>query len=119
MTRITEFDRLYRRKIRAAGVTGSVVRMQTKPLGPGTIRVISHVTVENETNAYTLLRIGISNLGELYPLDELTTPAAGELATCHEDHVLGDGDRFYADLTGTTDGDVLVLVVTGWEMKHK
>jgi len=119
MTDLYQFDRLYRRKIRATGVTGSVVRMQTNPLGPGKIRVLSHVTVENETNAYTLLRIGITNLGEVYPLDELTAPALGELATCHEDHLLGDGDRFYADLTGTTDDDVLVMVVTGWEMKHK
>ena len=119
MTDLYEFDRLYRRKIRATGVTGSVVRMQTKALGPGKIRVLSHVTVEDQTSAYTLLRIGIINLGEVYPLDELTTPGLAELATCHEDHIMGDGDSFYADLTGTTDDDVLVMVVTGWEMKRK
>jgi len=119
MFTLYEFDRLYRRKLRATGVTGSVVRMQTKPLRPGKLRVISHVTVENETNAYTLLRIGITNLGEAYSLDELTTPGLGELAVCHEDHVLGDGDCFFADLTGTTTGDVLLMALSGWELKRK
>ena len=119
MFTLYEFDRLYRRKVRATGVTGSVVRMQTKPLRPGKVRVLSHVTVENETRAYDLLRIGITNLGEVYYLDELTTPGLAELAVCHEDHVLGDGDCFFADLTGTVDDDSLIMVVSGWEMKRK
>jgi len=119
MPNLFEFDRLYRRKIRATGATGQVVRIETKPLTSGKIRVLSHVTVENETTAYDLLRIGIVNLGEVYPLDELTAPGIAELAVCHEDHVMGDGDSFFADLTGTTDDDVLVMVVSGWEMKRK
>ena len=118
MFNLYEFDRLYRRKIRATGVTGSVVRIQTPPLGTKKIRVLTHVSVEDEDNAYTLLRIGVSNLGESYYLDELTSPTAAELAVSRTDIILGDADRFFADLDGTKDGDVLVMVLSGWEMKR-
>lgn len=118
MLNLYEFDRLYRRKLRAVGVTGSTVRIQTSPIKAQKIRVLTHVSVEDEDNAYTLLRVGVSNRGELYYLDELTTPGAGELAVSRSDILLGDGDRFFADLTGTTTGDNLVMVLSGWEMKR-
>lgn len=119
MLSIFEFERLYRRKIRAVGVTGSTVRIQTPPLKPQKIRILTHVTVEDEDNAFTLLRIGVSNRGESYYLDELTTVAAAELAVEKSDILLGDGDRFFAELTGTTTGDTLVMVLSGWDMKRK
>lgn len=119
MYQLYEFERLYRRKLRATGITGSVVRLQTSPLKSQKIRVLTHITVEDQDNAYTLLRIGVSNRGEPYYLDELTSPAAAELAVAVNDILLGDGDRFFAELTGTTDGDTLVMCLSGWDMVRK
>lgn len=119
MLSLFDFDRLYRRKIRGAGDSAAVVRLQTSPLKAGKIRILTHLTVEDQDNAYTLLRIGVSNRGEIYYLDELDAPAAAELAVSRSDIILGDGDRFFADLTGTTDADVLIMVLSGWEMKRK
>ena len=43
------------------------------------------------------------------------TLAANELAVSKSDILLGEGDVFFAELTGTTDGDILVMTCVGWE----
>lgn len=117
MFNINEFDCLYRRKKRGKGITGADVRISLKPIKAKTLRLLTHVTVENETSALTKVRLGISNRGEDYCLDELQTIAANELCVSRSDIVLMDGDVFFAEFTGTTDDDVLVMVANGWERK--
>lgn len=117
MHNINEFDCLYRRKKREPGVTGSPVRISLKPLDSKTLRVLTHVAAENQTSAFTKIRLGISNRGEDYYLDELQTVAADELCVNRSDLLLMDGDRFFAEFTGTTTGDDLVLVANGWEKR--
>ena len=119
MLNLFEFDRLYRRKLRAIGDSSAVVYLQTSPLGPKRHRILTQVTVESIGAGYDILRIGVSNLGELYYLDELLNVADAELAVSRSEIILGDGDRFFAELTGTTDDKVLLMVLSGWEMKHK
>jgi hypothetical protein len=114
---INDFDRLYRRRKTGAGLTGSVVRISLKPLGPKKLRVLTNVTVENITSAYTKLRLGVKNSGlEMY-LEEQQTVSAGELVSSRADVLLTEGDTFFADLTGTTDGDHIIFVCQGWEQK--
>lgn len=114
---INDFDRLYRRRKTDAGVTGSVVRISLKPIGPKKLRVLTNVSVENLTTAYTKLRLGIKNSGlEMY-LEEQITVDAEELVSSRSDVLLTEGDSFFADLTGTTTGDELVLFCQGWEQK--
>lgn len=115
MFNINEFDNLYRRKIRGLGVTGALVRVSLKRLSAKKLRVLTHVAVENLSNPFTKVRLGISNRGEDYYLDELQTVAANELCVKRSDILLMDGDCFFSEFTGTTDGDVLVMVVNGWE----
>lgn len=114
---LNDFTRLYRRKKKGLGVTGSLVRIDLKPVSAKTLRVLSHVTAENVTNAFTKIRLGVHNRGEDYYLDELTTVVANELCVSRSDILLGDGDRFFAEFTGSTTGDVLVLTVYGFEQE--
>lgn len=113
---INEFDRLYRRKKQGLGKSGSLVRISLKPIKSKTLRVLTHITVENETSDFTKVRFGINNRGISYYLDELQSVVVDELCVGRSDVLLGDGDSFFAELTGTTDNDILMLVASGWEM---
>lgn len=112
---INDFDRIYRRTLRGAGKTGSVVRLELERIPAKTLRVLSHVTVEDETNGFTKGRLGILSGGKNHYLDETTDIAAAELAVARSDVQLGEGDTFFIDLTGTTDDDVLTMTCVGWE----
>ena len=114
---IFDFDSLYRCKKTAQGLTGSVVRISLGPVKPKGIRVLNHVTVENLDNDYTKVRLGIKNVGVDYYLDELTTPSEDELAVEKALIILGEYDSFFAELTGTTTGDDLIMVALGWSKK--
>ena len=114
---INDFDRLYRRKKTATGVTGQVVRIALKPIGAKTLRVLTNIAIENLTSAYTKLRIGIKNGGWQMYTEEQDTVAAGKLVTSRSDLLLTEGDSFFADLTGTTDDDKLELSCQGWDKK--
>ena len=111
---INDFDRLYRRTTTGIGVTGEVVRLRLGPIGAKTLRVLTHITVENKTNAYTKCRLAIAAGGRDHYLDELQNIAAEELAVSRSDVLLAEGDYFFAELTGTTNGDVLVMTCVGW-----
>lgn len=117
MHNINNFTQLYRRTKHKLGVTGEAVRIELSRIKPHIIRVLSHVSVENETSAFTKCRLGITNGGLNHYLDELQTIAACELAVSRSDIILGEGDIFFADLTGTTSDDVLVMTCLGWEME--
>lgn len=96
-------------------MTGEVVRLELDRVKARSVRVLSHVTVENKTSAYTKCRLGIDAGGRDHYLDELQTIAAAELAVERSDTILGEGDIFFAELTGTTTGDALVMTCVGWE----
>lgn len=112
---INEFSQLYRRTRKGIGVTGSVVRIQSSRIKPRIIRVLSHVTVENITSGFTICRLGINNGGNDHFLDEIQTVAANELIVSRSDIILGEGDVFFAEFTGTTNGDTLRMTYVGWE----
>lgn len=114
---IYDFDLLYRQKQTAQGITGSLVRITLKPVKPGWTRVLNHVTVENSVTAFTKVRIGLRNGGVDYYLDELANPSADELIAGKTLILLGEGDYFFAEFTGTTTGDDLVMVAIGWSKK--
>lgn len=113
---INDFSRLYRRTRQGVGATGTAVRIELGRIKPRTARVLSHVTVENETSAFTKCRLGITNGGLNHYLDELQNVAACELCVSRSDIILGEGDIFFAELTGTVDNDVLILTCVGWEI---
>lgn len=99
------------------GETGETIFIKISRVKPRIIRVLTHVTVENLTSDYTKARLGINHGGTLYYLNELQTIKANELAVSASDILLGEGDVFFSELTGTTDGNALIMTCVGWEMK--
>lgn len=116
---INDFDRLYRERKAAPGLTGSSVIMETERVGPGRIRVLTHVSIENKTNAYTKCRLSIYNGATDFMLDEAIFPDEDELLVHPKDILLGEGDILRATLTGTTTADKLELHAIGWEMPRE
>lgn len=112
---INNFDRLYRRTVNGVSDNATTFRLKLNRIKARKIRVLSHVTVENLTDGYTKCRLGIDASGRDHYLDELTNPVAKELGVSRSDIILGEGDVFFAELTGTTDGDVLIMTCIGWE----
>lgn len=114
MHNISDFDRLYRRTKTGAGETGTVIRLTLRPIKPKTLRVLTHVTVENLSNDYTKCRLGINSGGRDHYLDELTDVIQNELAVSRSDIILAEGDYFFSELTGTATDDDLVMTCIGW-----
>lgn len=114
MPNIFDFDRLYRRTKKAAGDTGAVVKIRLSPVGPKTLLVLTHVTVENRTSPDSDCRLAIEAGGVTHYLDEITNLAIGELAVSRSDILLMEGDYFFAELTDTINNDELVMTCVGW-----
>lgn len=112
---VNDFDQLYRRTVRKTSDGSATVRLELDRIKARQLRHLTHVTVEDHTTAYTKSRLGIDASGLDHYLDELTTIALDELAVSRSDIILGEGDVFFAELTGTTSGDKLVMTCVGWE----
>ncbi|RLC81855.1 MAG: hypothetical protein DRJ03_19715 [Chloroflexi bacterium] len=116
MTNIQDFRQLYRRKVTALSDGSSKIRLTLDRVDHGILRVLTHVTVENQDSAYTKCRLGIAHGKVDHYIDELENPAAGELAVSRSDILLMESDRLFAELTGTTSGDLMIMICIGWEM---
>lgn len=114
---INDFDQLYRRTITEKVGAADPHYIKLGRVGARQLRVLTHVTVENRSDAYTKCRLGIDSGGRKHYLDELTTIAEEELAVSRSDIVLGEGDVFFAELTGADDDDLVVMTCVGWEQK--
>jgi len=112
---INDFDQLYRITKTGVGVLNQTVRLSLGRVAPNTLRVLTHVTVENKTSDGTKNRIGITAGGRDHYLDEIDDPLKDELIVSRSDILLGEGDSFFVELTGTQDSDELVLTCVGWE----
>lgn len=115
MRNTNDFDRLYRRTITEKRGATSPHRVKLGRVGAQKLRTLTHVTVENQTSALTKCRLGISSGGRDHYLDELQTVAADELVVSRSDILLGEGDVFFAELTGGAADDLLVMTCVGWE----
>ena len=112
---IFNFDQIYRKAVTEAGVSGSAITLLLDPVPAKRLRVLTHVTVEDLTTLFTKVRLGIVNGAVVYYIDELSGVAANELCVSRSDILLGEYDRFFAELTGTTTDDRIKMVCIGWE----
>ena len=117
MRNINDFDRLYRRTVKALAGATSPHYLKLGRVGAKKLRVLTHVTVENTESAYDKVRLGIENLGNVFYLDELSDPAENELAVSRSDILLGEGDVFFAECAGCGEDEPLIMTVSGWEQK--
>ena len=113
---LNDYHRLFRRTETAIGLTTSLVKISLGRIRARKIRVLSHVTVENKTSSYTKCRLAIDHYSGIHYLDELQTISQYELAVSRSDILLGEGDIFFAELTGTTTGDELIMTCIGSEL---
>lgn len=111
-----QFSQLFRETRASKGVDGQVVTIDLGRIKPGRFRTLTHVTVENRDHKYDICRLGIKRGGRTHYLDELLDIAAAELAVSRSDILLGEGDVFFAELTGTTADNELVMTCVGWEL---
>ena len=115
---LNEFDRLYRERVTSSGITGSSVILKTRRVYPGKIRILTHVSIENRTSAYTKCRLSVYDGATDFMLDEAINPDAEELLIHPKDIILGEGDVLRATLEGTTTGDIIEMHSIGWEMQR-
>lgn len=119
MPNVNDFDRLYRRTKTAVGDEDADVRLSLEPVRPRTLRVLTHVAVENKTNGYDKCRLGIQRAGRDHILDEIDSPLEAELCVSRSDILLGEADVFFALFVDTDSNDELVMTCVGWEQDLK
>ena len=77
-------------------------------------RTFQHISVEDETSAYDLVRIGYLKTGGAHWWVEEENPGAGRLYWMRDAKVLRDGDVLLLRLWGTSSGDKLAAYVDGF-----
>ena len=113
---INDFDQLFRRTITQKADDADPYYLKLDRVNPRQIRVLTHVTVENQTDGYDKCRLGIDSGGRLHYLDELSNPLVNELAVSRSDIILGEGDVFFAELAGGIENDLVTMTCVGWEL---
>jgi len=103
----------YREILRRVSGSAAYIDLETPPLKAGEYLEVSHISVEDQTTAYTNLRIGIKSVGEFIPVEEEKVPAAGEVYWSKNPMVFYEHERVCCRLTGCTSGDVLQAVIMG------
>jgi hypothetical protein len=85
---------------------------------PGTVLEVRHVSVENRTNAYTRLVIGVADGLSFFQKEEQDSPAANNLYWTRSKFLIPAGKKLRARLTGCTSGDNLHMTCEGflWEV---
>jgi hypothetical protein len=87
--------------------------LETPPLKSNQFLIADHVSVENETTAYTNLRIGIKSGSIFTPLEEEKSPSSGEVYWTRSELRITEHERLCCRLTGCTNGDVLKATIQG------
>lgn len=74
---------------------------------------LTHIAVEDETTAFTSVRLGVRRGVAFIPLEEHVGGVAGELYTANRPFYLQAGNILVARFVGTTSGDLLRLYANG------
>lgn len=114
---INDFDQLFRRTITQKADATDPYYLKLDRVPARQLRVLTHVTVENQTAGYPTCRLGIDSSGRLHYLDELKDVLVNELAVSRSDIILGEGDVFFAELETPGADSVLVMTCVGWEQR--
>ena len=99
---------------KSGGVTNEDIDLG--PVPEGLVWIIRHAAVEDETTAFTSVRIGIAQANDFRPLEEHVGGVAGELYTVPEPIYVPEGKFLRARFVGTTSADKLALYVNGYQV---
>ena len=98
------------------GAGSTTVDLVTPRVPRGEHWVISHVTWEDETTAYTSARLFRRSASDPSYLSEELSGAAGVLYWDDEEYRLAEGEEMGVRLTGTTSGDILRASFSGYRV---
>lgn len=101
---------------KAAGTTDD---LESQRVEPGTVLEVRHVAVENRTNAYTRLVIGVADGLSFFQKEEEDSPAANNIYWTKSKFLIPAGKKLRARLTGCTASDKIHMSYEGflWEVE--
>lgn len=88
------------------------------PVPPGRLWVITNLSLEDETTAYTSARMIMTGLGEEHMLIEGVTLSAAVLYWADTSLYIPEGRSLMFRFVGTTSADILKAYVTGFEVRQ-
>ena len=103
----------YTKHLYKASLGATYDDLNDEPVPNGYRLKVDHLSVENQTTAYTRLVVGISNGGEFHELIEEDTPAADNIYWHDRPIYIPEGWYLRFRLTGNTSGDVLQAYING------
>ena len=86
---------------------------------PGTILEVTHVAVENKTNAYTRLTIGVADSFSFIEKEEEDGPTADDIFWTRSKFLIPSGKKLRARLTGCISGDDIRMAYEGFLYDEK
>jgi len=99
--------------LRKASANATDEYLLSRPVERGQQWRVELVSCEDETTAFTYLRIGIRRGGIDAWLEEEKTPSAGTRYWMNDPFWLAEGERLVVRFNGTTLGDKLAVDVKG------
>ena len=109
----TERENVFRRRLSAVSAGGTYDDLKFGPVKSGELYKIEQISVENETTAFTKIRVFTNGHGYSHYRFEQASPAATTLYWSEEDIYLGEGDILVVRCTGCTNGDKLAAYLDG------
>jgi len=92
---------------------GTYDDLESEIVKPGTVLEVTHVSIENETTAYTRLVIGVADGISFWQKEEEDNPAADNLYWTRSKFFVPAGKKLRARCTGCTLGDKLRMTYEG------
>lgn len=105
---------LFRRRITVDSGAEAPLNIDDEKIKSGYMAGIMRVSVENETNDYTRLRIGVYSGKVFHPHEEEQNPNEDTLYWSSEEFYLGEGENLRMELTGTTAADRINVYIEGY-----
>ena len=108
----------YKQEVKETSDGSTNVDIELPAVETGFKRTIQHISVEDETNDFTELRIGyITQFDRRHWWVEEKTPEAATLYWMNDSKVIQAGDRLVIRFKGTTNADVLAAYIDGFTEK--
>ena len=103
----------------AKKAVGTTDDLESPHVEPGTILEVRHVAVENRTNAYTRLVIGVADGLSFFQKEEEDSPAANNIYWTRSKFLIPAGKKLRARLTECTAADKIYMTYEGylWEVE--
>ena len=110
--------RVYRKELILSSAGGTYDTLETEKVNSGEVMEIRHVSVENRSNNYTRLLLGVRSGRDFHSKEDFASPSANTLSSTRSRFIVPAECRFSARLYGCTSGDDLHMWLEGiiWGM---